>query len=185
MKTFVHRQKWVWVSLLFLAILVALPLTFKSGFLTNTLINVVRWTIFALAFDLVAGHIGAVSLGQPIFYGIGAYLTAFLGPKLGMGWLGCMLVAAVLMALLALLTGVAFFRIRDVTFAVRGNSWFVLSGYYRRAGDESDDLIFYAKFMFSPDRSRFAGFEASYPEADRKRWEPIIEAMEDSFRAPD
>lgn len=76
-------------------------------------------------------------------------------------------------------------RIRDVTYSVRGNSWFVLSGYYHREGDESDDLIFYAKFMFSRDRSRFAGFEASYPEADRARWEPIIEAMEDSFRAPD
>lgn len=85
-------------------------------------------------------------------------------------------------ALEAVLSGAE--RIRDVTYAVRGNSWFVLSGYYRRAGDESDDLIFYAKFMFSPDRSRFAGFEASYPEADRARWEPIIEAMEDSFRAP-
>lgn len=76
-------------------------------------------------------------------------------------------------------------RIRDVTYSVRGESWFVLSGYYHREGDESDDLIFYAKFMFSPDRSRFAGFEASYPEGDRARWEPIIEVMEDSFRAPD
>lgn len=76
-------------------------------------------------------------------------------------------------------------RIREVTYARRGNSWFVLSGYYFREGDDSDDLIFYAKFMFSPDRSRLAGFEASYPQADRARWDPIIEAMEDSFRAPE
>jgi hypothetical protein len=76
-------------------------------------------------------------------------------------------------------------RIREVTYAWRGKSWFVLSGYYHREGDDSDDLIFYAKFMFSPDRSRLAGFEASYPEGDRARWDPIIEAMEDSFRAPE
>ena len=76
-------------------------------------------------------------------------------------------------------------RIREITYARRGKSWFVLSGYYHREGDDSDDLIFYAKFMFSPDRSRFAGFEASYPEGDRARWDPIIEAMEDSFRAPE
>ena len=75
-------------------------------------------------------------------------------------------------------------RIRDVTYARRGKSWFVLSGYYFREGDDSDDLIFYAKIMFSPDGARLAGFEASYPEADRARWDPIIEAMEDSFRAP-
>lgn len=76
-------------------------------------------------------------------------------------------------------------RIREVTYARRGTSWFVLSGYYFREGDDSDDLIFYAKFMFSPDRSRLAGFEASYPEAARDRWDPIIEEMEDSFRAPE
>lgn len=75
-------------------------------------------------------------------------------------------------------------RIREVTYARRGNSWFVLSGYYHRDGDESDDLIFYAKFMFSPDGTRLAGFEASYPQADRARWDPIIETIEDSFRAP-
>lgn len=76
-------------------------------------------------------------------------------------------------------------RIREVTYAARGASWFVVSGYYHREGDDSDDLIFYAKFMFSPDRTRLAGFEASFPAADKPRWAPIIEAMEDSFRAPD
>lgn len=106
------------VPVLLFVIVVASPLIVKTDFIFNTMISVVRWIIFALAFDLVAGHIGAVSLGQPIFYGIGAYLTAFLASKLGLGWLGCILVAAFLMGLLALLAGIAFFRIRDVTFAI-------------------------------------------------------------------
>ena len=75
-------------------------------------------------------------------------------------------------------------RIRDITYSRRGNSWFVISGHYYRDGDSGDDLIFYAKFMFSPDRSRLAAFEASYPVADKARWAPIIEEMEDSFSAP-
>jgi ABC-type branched-subunit amino acid transport system permease subunit len=118
MKTSIQWFRWVGIPAFFLVVLTVLPLIFKTGFMINALINVVRWTIFALAFDLVAGHIGAVSLGQPIFYGIGAYLTAYLASELGLGWLGCMLVAAVLMALLAILAGLAFFRIRDVTFAI-------------------------------------------------------------------
>lgn len=118
MKVSAHWFRLVGVPVFFLVVLITLPLIFTTGFLVNALISVVRWTIFALAFDLVAGHIGAVSLGQPIFYGIGAYLTAFLATQLGLGWLGCMLVAAALMALLAILAGVAFFRIRDVTFAI-------------------------------------------------------------------
>ena len=118
MKVSAHWFRSVGVPVFFLIVLITLPLIFKTGFLVNALISVVRWTIFALAFDLVAGHIGAVSLGQPIFYGIGAYLTAFLATNLGLGWLGCMLVAAALMAFLAILAGFAFFRIRDVTFAI-------------------------------------------------------------------
>ena len=108
----------VGLSILLLGALAGLPLLAKTGYLVNTLINVVRWIIFALAFDLIAGKIGYVSLGQPIFYGIGAYLTAYLAPIAGVGWLGSMLIAAILMAVLALIAGVAFFRIRNVTFAI-------------------------------------------------------------------
>jgi hypothetical protein len=75
-------------------------------------------------------------------------------------------------------------RIREITYARRGSSWFVISGYYRREGEESDDLIFYAKFMFSADRNLVSAFEASYPVADKRRFDPIIERMEDSLTAP-
>lgn len=75
-------------------------------------------------------------------------------------------------------------RIREITYSRRGASWFVISGYYRRQGDESVDLIFYAKFMFSPDRSALSAFEASYPVADKRRYDPIIERMEDSLTPP-
>src|SRR5690606_5326981 len=54
-------------------------------------------------------------------------------------------------------------RIAEVTYRAGGRSWFVLSGYYERLGFEDEELIFYAKFMFSPSRERFAAFEISYP----------------------
>ncbi len=76
-------------------------------------------------------------------------------------------------------------RIREVTYSRRGASWFVISGYYHRENDTSDDLIFYAKFMFSPDGATLSAFEASYPLADRVRFDPIIERMEDTLTRPD
>jgi hypothetical protein len=76
-------------------------------------------------------------------------------------------------------------RIREITYARRGNSWFVISGYYHREGEDSDDLIFYAKFMFSPDRRHLSAFEASYPVSDKRRYDPIIERMEDSLTSPE
>jgi branched-chain amino acid transport system permease protein len=113
-------SRWLRIGILVLSglALVAIPQLFKSGYAINLLIDLVRWTIFALSFDLVAGHVSAVSLGQPVFYGLGAYVAALLGPKLGFGFIPNVLLAAVLMALLALGAGIAFFRIRRVTFAI-------------------------------------------------------------------
>lgn len=75
-------------------------------------------------------------------------------------------------------------RVKEVTYRTGGRNWLVLSGYYRREGDETEELIFYAKFMFSPDRSRLAAFEISYPLSQKRRFDPIVERLEDSFRGP-
>ncbi|HZD10341.1 MAG TPA: branched-chain amino acid ABC transporter permease [Candidatus Binatia bacterium] len=106
------------LALALVLIALLLPRLTSSGYALNAMIATVRWMIFALSFDLVAGHAGAVSLGHPVFFGAGAYVAAILGPKLGLGFVADMLLAAVLMALLALVAGFAFFRIRGVTFAI-------------------------------------------------------------------
>jgi branched-chain amino acid transport system permease protein len=105
---------WLIVALLVLL----LPLIFPSGYMVNAMIDSVRWIIFALSFDLAAGHVGAVSLGHPAFYGLGAYMTAIVGERLGFGFVSNSILSAITMALLALVAGLAFFRIRGVTFAI-------------------------------------------------------------------
>ena len=75
-------------------------------------------------------------------------------------------------------------RIREVTYSHSGKSWFVLSGYYQRTDDEATDLIFYAKFLLSPDRRTLSAFEASYPVADKEFYDPIIERIEDTLTRP-
>ena len=76
-------------------------------------------------------------------------------------------------------------RVREVTYHAAGNSWFVLSGYYGRTDTQPQDLIFYLKFMFNADHSRFAGFEISYPRSAKHRFDPIVRHMEKSLRPPD
>lgn len=112
--------RWLRVGVLVVlcTLVLVLPRILTSGYMINAMIDSIRWVIFALSFDLAAGHVGAVSLGHPAFFGIGAYITALLGPVLGFGFVGNMLLSAVLMALLALVAGIAFFRIRGVTFAI-------------------------------------------------------------------
>jgi ABC-type branched-subunit amino acid transport system permease subunit len=117
-----RRQGISWGQILtwvILAVVVAtLPLLFPNRYLVNAFINMVMWIIFALSFDLSAGHVGAVSLGHAVFFGVGAYVTAIAAPALGLGFISATLLSAVSMALLAFVAGIAFFRIAEVSFAI-------------------------------------------------------------------
>jgi hypothetical protein len=76
-------------------------------------------------------------------------------------------------------------RIEQITYGRAGHSWLVVSGYYKRPASHDTDLIFYAKFMISKDRKSIAAFEASYPLSEKRRFDPIIERMEDSLTRPE
>ena len=75
-------------------------------------------------------------------------------------------------------------RIERITYSRAGHSWLVVSGYYKRPADEGTELIFYAKFMISKDGKSTAAFEASYPLSEKRRFDPVIERMEDSLTRP-
>ena len=114
------RRKPIQILLAVIAIAVTLllPQLAPTNYIINAMISTMSWIIFALSFDLSAGHVGTVSLGHPVFYGVGAYVTALLAPKLGLDFLGAALLSAVAMGLLAILAGIAFFRISEVSFAI-------------------------------------------------------------------
>lgn len=100
------------------AVTLLLPQIAPTNYAVNAMISTVSWIIFALSFDLSAGHVGTVSLGHPVFFGVGAYVTALAAPKLGLDFLGAALLSALTMGLLALVSGIAFFRISEVSFAI-------------------------------------------------------------------
>lgn len=74
-------------------------------------------------------------------------------------------------------------EIKDITYRAGGRSWFVVSGHYRASGAEAQ-TIYYAKYLFSRDLQRVAGFEISYPVAEKSRMDPVVERLEESFRMP-
>jgi hypothetical protein len=75
-------------------------------------------------------------------------------------------------------------RIAEVTYRAGGRTWFVMSGYYRRGADETSDVIFYAKFMFSPDLTRLTAFEINYPANRKREFDPIVSHMQKTLRSP-
>ena len=62
----------------------------------------------------------------------------------------------------------------NVTYSPGGNRWLVVSGY---RGDD----IFYEKFFLS--RGLVRGFSMQYPVSLRRLYDPVVERMEDSFKA--
>jgi hypothetical protein len=62
----------------------------------------------------------------------------------------------------------------DVTYSPSGRSWLVISGY-------RGDNIFYEKYFFRGDLVH--GFGMEFPREEKPRYAPIVEKIEDSFRA--
>ena len=75
-------------------------------------------------------------------------------------------------------------RIEEVTYRAEGRNWFVLSGYYADEDSLGEPLIFYAKVMFSADWSRVSAFEISYPQGEKRRFDPIVDRIENSLTPP-
>jgi ABC-type branched-subunit amino acid transport system permease subunit len=101
-----------------LAFLLALPQAFTTRYMINAMIATGMWIVFALAFDLSAGHVGTVSLGHATFFGVGAYVTALVAPDYNLDYIGSTLLSAGSMGVLAFFAGIAFFRIAEVSFAI-------------------------------------------------------------------
>ena len=62
-----------------------------------------------------------------------------------------------------------------VDYQRRGETWFVLSG-------EGHGTTFYEKVFFSCGGSLITSFATLYPTRERSKFDPIVEAIEDSFR---
>jgi branched-chain amino acid transport system permease protein len=80
-------MKRVWILLGILA-LVAVAAPFAGPFVILLLAQVLVLGIMAMSVDLLLGYTGLPSLGQAAYLGVGAYLTAILATKfgIGLGW---------------------------------------------------------------------------------------------------
>jgi branched-chain amino acid transport system permease protein len=67
-----------WLGMAAVALLALVPV-FKgvlySDFVLSLAITVLIWALFAMSLDVILGYAGLISLGQAMFYGLGAYTT--------------------------------------------------------------------------------------------------------------
>ncbi|MBX6342319.1 MAG: branched-chain amino acid ABC transporter permease, partial [Thermomicrobiaceae bacterium] len=119
--TLARRRALSWpraaLALLVLA-LVALPLALPSRSSVNIAILVLLYAGLAQAWNILGGYAGQISLGNAVFFGIGAYTSTVLLARWAITpWLG-MLLGAALAALFGLAIGYPVFRLGGHYFAI-------------------------------------------------------------------
>jgi branched-chain amino acid transport system permease protein len=100
------------------AVAVLLPLVATGPSAQNTAILMLMTAQLGVAWNLLGGYAGQVSLGHAAFFGCGAYVSTFLLLRFGLSpWLG-MLCGAVAAAGLSMVIGWPCFRLRGHYFAM-------------------------------------------------------------------
>src|SRR6266508_3077650 len=82
-----------------------------AAYIAHYLVMVGIYTILATSLNLLVGYSGIFSLAHAAIYGIGAYASALAALKLGLGFWGGLVVAAVVGALAAALVAIPSLRV--------------------------------------------------------------------------
>ncbi|MCO8255067.1 branched-chain amino acid ABC transporter permease [Haladaptatus sp. AB618] len=123
--TMIGRNRWIVAFCVGIVALLLVPLV-ASNYGEDLVLQALVFAILAISWNLLAGYAGQISLGHAAFFGIGAYVSAWLTTPSAAGlpeWLLVPAVLAILVggvaaAVLALLTGPAMFRLRGHYFAI-------------------------------------------------------------------
>lgn len=106
------------VALLPLAVLAALPFAISNPYALSIITLTLLYAYLALAWNIIGGIAGQLSLGHAAYFGIGSYTSTLMFLHLGVSpWLG-MLAGAALAAIAAVIIGLPCFRLRGAYFAL-------------------------------------------------------------------
>ncbi len=78
------RGAWTWGA--YAALLLALPLVFRSGFAMSLFCQAGIVAIFALSYNMLLGQTGLLSFGHAVYYGLGALFTIHALNLVAAGW---------------------------------------------------------------------------------------------------
>ena len=108
----------IYFPLILILLMAVLPLIPQNPFYEDIIVSSFFFGAMAMAWNLVGGFAGQISLGHTAFFGIGAYTSTLLYLHYGLSpWLG-MLAGAALSVLVAIGIGVPCFRLKSHFFAL-------------------------------------------------------------------
>jgi branched-chain amino acid transport system permease protein len=100
-----------------LLLLAALPLVFPGKALSDFVIRLSAFAIFASSLNLLVGYGGMVSFGHGLFYGLGAYSFALLMQKLGTSIPAAFALTVLINGAAAVVIGAICIRLKEIYFS--------------------------------------------------------------------
>ncbi len=111
------KSKYVWLGA-GAAIFLLYPVFFTLPFPRHLMIMVFMYATLGLAWNMIGGYAGQISLGHAIFFGIGAYTSTLMLMKLSVSpWIG-MAVGGIFSVVISLLIGYPCFKLAGHYFAI-------------------------------------------------------------------
>lgn len=111
-------QRHLAIGLAVIAVFAALPLAISERYLLGEVIVFFIWAMVAMNWNVLMGHAGVFSLGQMLFFAVGAYGMAMGATFTGMTVWAAIPVAALTSAALALVVGMACLRLTGAYVAL-------------------------------------------------------------------
>jgi branched-chain amino acid transport system permease protein len=106
------------LSIALAAALLGFPAVFVKPYARDVMIKIFLYGLLAQAWNLLGGYCGQISLGNAVFFGIGAYTSSVLAMSWGLSpWLG-MVAGMALAVLVSQMIGFPCFRLRGHYFAI-------------------------------------------------------------------
>lgn len=100
-----------------LVVLVALPSIFPAKALSDFVIRLSAFAVFATSLNLLIGYGGMVSFGHGLFYGLGAYSFALLMQKMGTSIPVAFGLTILINAIVAAVIGAICIRLKEIYFS--------------------------------------------------------------------
>jgi branched-chain amino acid transport system permease protein len=110
-------HKWIWIAA-GACLLLVYPLLFRLPFPRHLMIMIFLYASMGLAWNMIGGYAGQISLGHAVYFGAGAYTSTLLLMKLGVSpWVG-MLAGGLLSIAIAYIIGYPCFKLAGHYFAI-------------------------------------------------------------------
>lgn len=112
------RHPKVYTSLILFLVMFLVPVIMGTPFWTNLFVLLFVYASLSVAWNIVGGYAGQLSLGHAVFYGIGGYTATLLTQNFSISpWIG-MLTGAVISGVVAIVIAYPTLRLRGPFFAL-------------------------------------------------------------------